>query len=684
MKRVFPVFYGVLIFYFWLFIGPAGWAREVNIPLKGNIQAFSGDQDEDGISDATDNCLIHVNPDQRDTDGDGFGNRCDADFDNNGQVSFHDLEHFRNVFNTSDLAADLDGNGYVSFSDLNIFRTLFGHAPGPGTTQPPSNKTIVLDLLKAFPTAMGAGSMVSGGRGGKVVYVTRRDDPGESNGYSDTNRPAPGTLQEAIYHADPSEHTTILFAVGGKFDTGGEDYFKNKKNITIAGQTAHDIGGVELTSSASTLTHGIYLSRGENFILRFISLHGRGEVLQSHESGKYLLSRKTELVIADSSRIIADHLTGGYSSYALSLFTYSYQSESESVSLNTVQNCLFHEGVGGHNVSGIIGVLEDPDGIDSIPDQEKFAYYNAIESRIDVIQNAFIQNSHRQLFNGVGGNKVELNYINNYTYGWHTRITNLRGGIKVNMINNLFEQNKTGDRLITQLHKIDFNMEKYFPSPWSATMKIYASGNQYLNHDESEIITDQWQAFSHYKSTSYGVENDPIDLIYQSSQPIPSQIAPDITTMSILPMQQVKEHVLSNVGAGVRFDQNGEIINVNGIDTRYINIAINKTGSEFWTENLYAPFDSPDGGIGDPNAWYWPEYKNSSRNLATYDSDLDGMPNSWEIKHGLDANSADNNEITLNWKNINNRYTLINNAGYTNLEIYLAEIAGDFHLLAKQ
>ena len=89
------------------------------------------DSDGDGINNLFDNCLSKANERQRDTDHDGYGNVCDADLDNNGFVSFADLEMFRSRFGSSNSDADFDGNGSVSFNDLNILRNLFGQAPGP-------------------------------------------------------------------------------------------------------------------------------------------------------------------------------------------------------------------------------------------------------------------------------------------------------------------------------------------------------------------------------------------------------------------------------------------------------------------------------------------------------------------------------------------------------------------------
>ena len=89
------------------------------------------DTDADGVQDIDDNCTLIANSDQRDTNGDGFGNLCDGDLNNDGFVSFADLSLFRASFDSTDPDADFDGSGRVSFTDLNIFRDLFDQAPGP-------------------------------------------------------------------------------------------------------------------------------------------------------------------------------------------------------------------------------------------------------------------------------------------------------------------------------------------------------------------------------------------------------------------------------------------------------------------------------------------------------------------------------------------------------------------------
>ncbi len=115
----------------------------VNTDALAVVQA--PDQDGDGIADDADNCILHANgpliPDaggniQRDTDGDGFGNVCDPDFDNNLIVNAADLAYLKSMFFTRDPDADLNGDGVVNAADLAILKTFFFSAPGPSGLVP--------------------------------------------------------------------------------------------------------------------------------------------------------------------------------------------------------------------------------------------------------------------------------------------------------------------------------------------------------------------------------------------------------------------------------------------------------------------------------------------------------------------------------------------------------------------
>jgi hypothetical protein len=92
------------------------------------------DHDGDHIDDRVDDCLDAANANQRDSNGDGFGNWCDADLNNDGRTNFADMALFRAAFGTSNPDADFDGNGSVNFADLARFKALFGKPPGPSAT----------------------------------------------------------------------------------------------------------------------------------------------------------------------------------------------------------------------------------------------------------------------------------------------------------------------------------------------------------------------------------------------------------------------------------------------------------------------------------------------------------------------------------------------------------------------
>lgn len=89
------------------------------------------DADGDGIPDASDNCTLVPNANQRDSNGDGFGNVCDGDLNNDGLVTAADFAILRSRLNTGDADADLNGDGLVTAADALILRNGLNKPPGP-------------------------------------------------------------------------------------------------------------------------------------------------------------------------------------------------------------------------------------------------------------------------------------------------------------------------------------------------------------------------------------------------------------------------------------------------------------------------------------------------------------------------------------------------------------------------
>ncbi|MFK8016790.1 MAG: thrombospondin type 3 repeat-containing protein [Gammaproteobacteria bacterium] len=126
------------------------------------LSAHAVDTDGDGVDDSVDNCSTVANPDQIDSNGDGFGNRCDADLNNDLVVNFSDLGLLRLVFFTNDEDADLNSDGVVNVTDLGVMRAAFFQPPGPGATGSPTTWTndiqpIFEELCTPCHTGLGLG-----------------------------------------------------------------------------------------------------------------------------------------------------------------------------------------------------------------------------------------------------------------------------------------------------------------------------------------------------------------------------------------------------------------------------------------------------------------------------------------------------------------------------------------------
>ena len=128
--------------------GVSFWFRSATLGVGGDfifratIDNFvAADSDQDGVPDEFDNCTNVLNAPQRDTDGDNYGNACDADFNNDCVVNAVDLGLLRVAFFSTDGEpnwnpnADINGDGVVNVVDLGTLRSVFFQAPGPsGTT----------------------------------------------------------------------------------------------------------------------------------------------------------------------------------------------------------------------------------------------------------------------------------------------------------------------------------------------------------------------------------------------------------------------------------------------------------------------------------------------------------------------------------------------------------------------
>ncbi len=106
----------------------------------GSAGASAGpDTDGDGVPDASDNCLLVPNapPLDCDTDQDGYGNACDADYNDDGLVGGADFSQliaaYGSISGEPEYDADIDADGDGQIGGLEFALTLgsYGGPPGP-------------------------------------------------------------------------------------------------------------------------------------------------------------------------------------------------------------------------------------------------------------------------------------------------------------------------------------------------------------------------------------------------------------------------------------------------------------------------------------------------------------------------------------------------------------------------
>lgn len=102
-----------------------GWYTGVQPIATTYYDGEEPDGDGDGIPDGSDNAFMTPNPGQQDTDGDGWANAADADYNNDGKVLANDYAVFRNAYRTTNDNVDMTGDGRVLANDYARFRSRY-------------------------------------------------------------------------------------------------------------------------------------------------------------------------------------------------------------------------------------------------------------------------------------------------------------------------------------------------------------------------------------------------------------------------------------------------------------------------------------------------------------------------------------------------------------------------------
>lgn len=474
--------------------------------------------------------------------------------------------------------------------------------------------TVLPDTLVAFPGAEGFGKYTSGGRGGRVVYVTSLED--------DADGTTEGTLRWAVKQY-PDEPLTVCFAVSGEIRLV-KDLRINRRNYTIAGQTAPGMGII--------ISHNkVNCGGSKNFIIRNIRFRiGRNDV-----NGNIITQNAFGAENCES--YIIDHCDFGWSTEE-NMNTYDSH-------FITVQYCIVHEGL---NSSG------HPKGARGYGCQwggSPATYHH----------NLLVNNNKRSCrFNGAQSNDyvVYLDYINNVNYNFEGGSNGCYGGentAKVdsfnglnsahecNFINNYYKvgPNTTNKKYFFSVEKARSGATSWGPSQW------FVDGNIFDGADE--VTEDNWKGVTG-KSPYDKTDTLRVDTLIRPATPwwrwtedsIYGRYDFDSYAYAAGEYQTAEEAfatVMDTVGCWPRDHVELRLIG----DTREGTHTY--TGSKTGKKGIIDTEEDAEGFYAYPVV------------AAPIDTDLDGMPDEWEIANNSDPQTADNN--------------VRHASGYTMLELYL-------------
>ncbi|MBQ8921718.1 MAG: RICIN domain-containing protein [Oscillospiraceae bacterium] len=288
-------------------------------------------------------------------------------------------------------------------------------------------------------------------------------------------------------------------------------------------------------------------------------------------------------------------------------------------------------------------------------------HYNAAD-RSDVERHAFAASiggytgsfHHNLLINNTGRNWSlagameqdavtyggQLDIRNNVVYNWKDRTTD-GGARRVQFVNNYY---KAGPVSNTSLHLVSVDGNELNTSDMQM---LYASGNMKVAQNGSTLIAASADEWSSGKAVCGNKGNNANASTIRSNSP---WFESYVNTQTA---EQAYASVIVNAGASVpAFDY---------IDSRYQKEV--KNGTYTYTgsrDKLKGIIDTQNDAGGYPNS------SNFKGGTKPTDTDGDGMPDAWESAHGLNPNNAADGAVVS-----------LSGDDYTNLELYLNELAGD-------
>lgn len=456
--------------------------------------------------------------------------------------------------------------------------------------------------LLAFPGAQGGGMYSFGGHGGRVLVVTSLDDSG------------PGTLRWAC---EQGGARIIVFNVAGIIHLHSPIIVR-APYITIEGQSAPGDGICVAGESFWVNTHDVVLRylrfrRGETNVGR------RDDALGGNPVGN----------------VICDHISTSWGldeNFSMYRHMYDPMDGSKEEKLGTVnitiQNCISAESLDTWN--------------------HAFGTTMGGENCM-LVRNLWADNTGRNP--SIGWNGV-FNFVNNVVFNWHHR--SMDGGDYTslfNIINNYFKPGPVTPKDENVGHRI------LKPETGRSKLKQLYFGRAYVHGNIMDgypaITKDNWDG-----GVQVGEEKDAG--VYKDYMKVDKPFP--MPPVKIMPAEEAYHWVLTNVGATLPHRDAVDARVIEQVRTGKITYKEVNTDTlpQFHVRKL--PKDSYKEGIVTAifEVGGYPNYQGTPYK----DSDNDGLPDAYEISHGLNPHDPTDSAKPAK-----------DGGGYSNIEVWLNTIA---------
>lgn len=456
--------------------------------------------------------------------------------------------------------------------------------------------------IPAFPGAEGGGMYSFGGRGGRVIVVTNLNDHG------------PGSLRDAC---EQGGARIVVFNVAGIIKLTSPVSIR-APYITIAGQTAPGDGVCIAGESVWIDTHDV--------VVRYIRFRrGATDVARRDDSfgGNPI------------GNIMIDHVSASWGlDENMSMYRHVYdrkgakQEKMPTVNV-TIQNSIFSEALDTYN--------------------------HAFGSTIGGLNSTFMRNlwANNISRNPSVGMYGDFGFFDNVVFNWWNRSAD--GGDNnsfFNFINNYYKpgpitplDEPIGHRIL----KPESGRDKTNKGLYGM---VYADGN--IVEGNEKVTKNNWDG---------GIQiGDMPDAGRYSDSIHAAKPFPITNKVTIIPAKAAYDYVLTNVGAALPKRDAVDTRIIADVKTGKISYVPNTStnnGSKYLKHRL--PDDSYTKGIitDISQVGGYPVYKGTPYK----DADNDGLPDAYELKHGLNPhNAADAAALAKN------------GGGYSNIELYLNSV----------